>query len=109
MNGSILLVHYVTGFLVVLLAALFVWRKLGRRVMIYVLTLQIVLGIVLIVNHLRAPSYHYAMAIVAWLGYMVANALGRRGNRNLVLAVTVISTLLVLVTFYVGQRAVQHG
>ena len=106
----VLIVHYGVGILVAALAALFVWRQMGRRIMIYALTLQILLGFYLIYAGLRAPSTHYALAIVAWIGYMVANGIARRaGREKMALGITVLSTLFVLVAFYLGQRAVQGG
>ncbi len=104
-----LTVHYVVAFLVVALGVLFVWQQLGRRVMLYALTLQIALGVWLVVQGLRAPSAHYALAIVAWIGYMVANGLFKRGKKPIALGVTIASSVLVLVAFGIGQYAVKSG
>jgi hypothetical protein len=106
---NILTVHYIVAFLVVALGVLFVWQQLGRRVMLYVLTLQIALGVWLIVQGLRAPSTHYAVAIVAWIGYMVANGIYKRGNRNVAIGITAVCTVLVLYGFYLGMHAVKAG
>jgi hypothetical protein len=105
----ILTVHYIVAFLVVALGVLFVWQQLGRRVMLYALTLQIALGVWLIVQGLKAPSTHYALAIVAWIGYMAANAIWKRGRKNVAIGITVACTLMVLVAFYLGQHAVMAG
>ena len=48
--NSVLVVHLVLGILVAACAALFVWFRLGRRITLYVLSLQILVGIVLIVG-----------------------------------------------------------
>jgi hypothetical protein len=105
----ILTVHYVVAFLVVALGVLFVWQQLGRRVMLYALTLQIALGVWLIVQGLRAPSLHYALAIVAWIGYMAANGIWKRGRKNVAVGITIACTLCVIAAFGLGQYAVRHG
>jgi hypothetical protein len=95
---------------VVALAVLFVWQRPGRRITLYVVTLQIVIGIVLMVQGLRVPSIHPALAVLAWVGYMAANALGRReGKGRLTLIVTVVSSVLILIAFGIGQHAAAHG
>jgi hypothetical protein len=102
----VLVVHLAIGILVAACAALLVWQRTGRRVTLYVLTLQILLGIWLIVTGLRAPSEHYGLAIIAWIGYMAANGIARKeGRGNLVLAITVVSTLCVLGAAYLGAKA----
>ncbi len=103
-----LTLHLWIGFAVAALAVLAVWQRTGRRVTLYVTTLQIVVGVVLVVQGLRGPWYHYALAVLGWAGYMVANALSRRpgGARN-ALIVTVVSSLLILIAFGIGQQAVR--
>ncbi|MEA2784782.1 MAG: hypothetical protein QOF71_886 [Candidatus Eremiobacteraeota bacterium] len=103
-----LTMHLWVGFAVVALALLAVWQRTGRRITLYVVTLQIVLGIVLVVQGLRGPWYHYGLAVLAWIGYMAANALGRRpGGARTALIATIVSSLLVLVAFGIGQQAVR--
>ncbi len=98
--------HLWLGALVVALAVLFVWQLRGRRITLYVVTLQIVLGVVLIVRGLDVPWYHYALGILGWVGYMAANAIARRDERSRrALIVTVVSSLLILITFGIGQHA----
>ena len=102
----VLVVHLVVGILVAACAALLVWRRMGRRITLYVLTLQILLGIWLIVAGLRAPAEHYSLALVAWIGYMAANGIARRpGRERIVLAITVVSSICVLIAAYLGARA----
>ncbi len=108
--NTVLVVHFVIGILVALVAALWVWQQLGRRVMLYLLTLQIAIGVYLIYSGLKAPSAHYALAVIAWIGYMVANGMFRKPERRqLALGVTGVSTVLVFVAFYLGYRAVMPG
>jgi predicted membrane protein len=104
--NSILTAHLWLGFLVVALALLFVWQLRGRRITLYVVTLQILIGVVLLVQGLRVPWYHYALGIVAWAGYMAANAMSRReGRARQALVVTIVASLLILITFGIGQHA----
>ena len=103
-------VHYGVAFLIAALAVFAVWQTPGRRITLYAVTLQILLGIVLIVQGMQAPWYHYALAVLAWIGYMAANAAARRSAaaRN-VLLISGASTLLILIAFYVGMHAVKAG
>jgi hypothetical protein len=107
---SILTIHLYVAFAVVALAVLAVWRRPERRVTLYVVTLQILIGVWLMVQGLRAPWYHPALAVLGWAGYMAANAIARRqpGSRN-PLIVAAVSSLLILVAYYVGAEAVKHG
>ena len=78
--------------------------------MLYLLTLQIALGIWVIFTGLKAPSVHYALALVAWVGYMVANGLFRKPQRRqIALGITAFSTVLVLVAFYIGWKTALPG
>lgn len=107
---NILTIHLWVGFVVVVLALLAVWQRGVRRITLYVVSLQILAGIVVILQGFKAPSYHYALAILAWIGYMAANAMARRSAsaRN-VLLVSGLSTILILIAFYVGMHAVKAG
>ena len=98
--------HLILGILVAACAALLVWFKMGRRFTLYLLSLQILVGIALIVAGLRAPSLHYSVAIVGWAGYMGANYMTRKPNSGkIVLALTVISSALILFAAYLGSKA----
>lgn len=107
---NVLTIHLYVAFAVAALAVLAVWRRPERRITLYVATLQILIGVVLMVQGLRVPWYHPALAVVGWAGYMAANALARRqpGSRNPLL-IAGASSLLVLVAYYVGLEAVKHG
>ena len=103
-----LTIHLWVGFAVAALALLAVWQRTGRRITLYAVTVQIILGIVLVAQGLRGPWYHYGLAAAGWIGYMAANALGRRpGGARTALIVTVVSSLLVLIAFGIGQQAVR--
>jgi hypothetical protein len=105
----VLVVHLWVGILVAACAALLVWRQMGRRVTLYVLTLQIALGIWLLAIGLRVPPEHYGLAILAWIGYMAANGIAKRGRGNVALAITIVSTLFVLGALYLGAKAANLG
>ena len=75
---QLLTVHLYVAFVVAALAVVGVWRRPERRITLYVVTLQILLGLILLTQQLRAPASHYALALLGWAGYMVANALARR-------------------------------
>jgi len=105
-----LIVHLWVAFVVAALAVLAVWWRAGRRVTLYAVTLQILIGIVLMVEGLKVPWYHPALAVVGWAGYMAANAMARRaGGRRNALIVAGISSLLILLTYYAGMEAVKHA
>jgi hypothetical protein len=96
----------VLGILVALCAALLVWRTKGRRITLYALTLQIFIGIWLLVQHLKAPSAHFSLAFLGWIGYMGANAMARKpGQERNVLILAGASTLMILVAFALGLHA----
>lgn len=107
---NVLTIHLYVAFAVAALAVLAVWRRPERRITLYVVTLQILIGVVLMIQGLRVPWYHPALAVAGWAGYMAANALGRRqpGSRNPLL-IAAASSLLILIAYYVGMEAVKHG
>ncbi len=107
MNNALLL-HYVLAFLVAASAILLIWWPWGRRVMLYLLTVHILVGGWVLSTHLRAPSLHYIFALLGWFGYMAANGIGRRaGKENVALAITIFSSVSVLIAFAIGQWAVK--
>jgi hypothetical protein len=107
---TLLTVHLWVGVAVVLLALAAVWQRTGRRIALYAATLQILIGIVLVAERFNAPWYHYALALAGWAGYMVANAMTRRGAaQRTVLTVTAIASILILAAFAIGQAAVRAG
>jgi hypothetical protein len=103
---SVLVVHFWLGILVAACAALLAWFRLGRRVSLYLLSLQLVLGLALIVFGLRAPAPHVVLAVCGWGGYMFASYLSRQpDSRQNVLVVTIISSAMILLAAFVGVRA----
>ncbi len=106
---NILTIHLYVAFAVAAMAVLAVWRRPERRITLYVVTLQIVIGVVLMLRGVPVPWYHPALAVLGWIGYMTANAIARRdpASRN-ALIVSAVSSLLILVAYYVGMEAVKH-
>jgi hypothetical protein len=107
---AILTVHTVVGVIVVLTALLLVWRRAGRRFMLYALTIQIILGIAVASAGYRPAAEHWVTAVLGWAGYMAANGLQRRrgaASAGTVRALTIFSSLLVLWAFYVGMRGLR--
>jgi len=102
-------VHYGLAMLVAALAVAGIWWNLGRRILLYVLSVHILVGIWVITSGAAAPSLHYAFALLAWIGYMVANGVARRGRDRLALGIAVASSVFVLVAFGIGQWAVKGG
>jgi hypothetical protein len=108
MNNAALLVHYGLAFLVAAGAVLVIWWPLGRRILLYLLTVHILVGGWVLSTHLRAPTLHYIFALLGWFGYMAANGIGRRaGRENVALAITIGSSVFVLIAFAIGQWAVK--
>ena len=107
---NMLMVHLGVAYAVAGLAVLAVWLPAARRIALYVVTLQIVIGVVLMLQGPKVPWYHPALAVAGWAGYMVANAMSRReGGRRNALIVAGISSLLILIAYYVGMQAVKNG
>jgi hypothetical protein len=76
--------------------------------MLYLLTVHILVGGWVLSTHLRAPTLHYVFALLGWAGYMAANGIGRRpGRENVALAITIFSSVCVLIAFAIGQWAVK--
>lgn len=104
--NSVLVVHLWLGILVAACAALFVWWRLGRRITLYLLSLQIVLGAAVLIGGRHVPPPHYVLALVAWAGYMGANAMSRRpDSRTNVFVLTALSSLMLLLAAYLGAAA----
>ncbi len=103
---SLVTVHLYVGFLVVLLALLAVWRRSERRITLYVVTVQIAIGIALLTMGLRVPALHPALAVLAWAGYMGANVLARRpGAPRNALLVAAAASVLIVAAFGIGEMA----
>jgi len=45
--------------------------------------------------------------VLAWIGYMIANGVARRGKDKVALGISIASSVLVLVAYGIGQVAVK--
>jgi hypothetical protein len=113
MNSVVLIVHLVVGILVALSAAFFVWQRVGRRITLYVLTVQILLGVWLMVGLTQAGipvPHHYELGLLSWIGYMAANGMSRReGTEQAVRWITIGSSVCAIVALALGWYGVNHG
>lgn len=76
--------------------------------LLYLLTVHMLAGAWVIASGMKAPSLHYTFALLGWFGYMAANGIGRRPEReNLALGITIAASVCVLVAFAVGQWALK--
>lgn len=99
-----LTVHYVFGMVVAAGAVGVAWWRWGRRMLLYALTLQILLGLWAAAAGMRPPLLHLAFAVLGWGGYMAANAVARRPRgENVSLAIALAASACVLVAFAIGQ------
>jgi len=103
----LLSLHLVVGILVIVVTALSIASRPGRRIALYLITLQVILGIILIVQGLRAPNLHYGLALVGWAGLMVANRVQRKGERRLATAIAVASGMCLIVAFFQGYSSIK--
>jgi hypothetical protein len=74
---------------------------------LYLLTAQIFLGIYLLSQGLHGvPTAHFALALLAAVGYMLANGMVRKpGNERNALLISGISTVMILAAFALGLHA----
>jgi hypothetical protein len=107
----ILTIHMIVGLLVVLAAVALIWRYQTRRITLYLVTLQILLGIGVIASGYRPPPLHWLLAVIAWALYMGANALTKRApaGSKLPIGLAIVASLLVLATYGIGQHALKAG
>jgi peptidoglycan/LPS O-acetylase OafA/YrhL len=105
----LLSVHYALGYLVVAVALAAIFWQPARRIVLYVLVLQILAGgIVWAKGGIAPPPAHWILAILNGGVYALANALERRGRpRALVLGTLVLGFAIFAVIFSLGMNAVR--
>ncbi len=93
--------------LLVALAGVFV--PVARRIVVYVLLLQIILGLfVWQTTKLVPPAQHWILAILVGGVWPMANALERRGRpKSAVAAVSAVGVLVLAYVIYVGTHALK--
>ncbi len=106
---AILNVHYAVGTILVLasLAALF-WAP-ARRLVLFVLVLQIVLGAAVWgITKATPPALHWILAILNGGTYALATVFERRGQpRRTVLGVLAVGFVVFAFVYYVGMHALK--
>ena len=110
-------IHFGVAFLVALCVLVFSWNDLGRRVINYVLALQIVVGLVVLGYHIAGhEGFHHALiphvvcALLAAAVYGAASGISRRGgDARVALALSIAGLLLVAATFILGMQMFLHG
>jgi len=108
-------IHWIFAFLVLLCAVTMGWMRVGQRVMMTVIGIQVLIGIVfaaMLGAGLAAVgpriAEHIAGALLAMGAYMAARRLGAKGaSRGLVLLLAAIGLLLLIGTAYLGLK--MHG
>lgn len=103
----ILNVHNALGLLVVLVSIAAIFWLPARRIVLYVLVLQIIVGgAVWGVTKLVPPAAHWLLAILNGGTYAMATVFERRGRpRALVLGMLIFGALLFAYVYQLGMHA----
>ena len=103
----ILKIHNIVALLLFIVAVAAIFVPVARRYVVYVLALQIVLGIALWLKvHLVAPPAHWILAILVGGVWPMANALERKGRpKAAVMTVTAVGAVIVALVLYIGMHA----
>lgn len=101
-------VHYALGTIVFLCALLAILFAPLRRVVQYLLALQIVVGAVLwAMLRVAPPPAHWLLAILIAGVYPMANAMGRRRRPKVaVMTVCAFAAVVIAYVIYLGMHAV---
>ncbi len=103
----ILKIHNAVALLLFLAAVLAIFMPVVRRYVVYVLALQIVLGVTVWLKvGLVAPPAHWILAILVGGVWPMANALERKGRpKAAVMAVSAVGAVIVAFVLYLGMHA----
>ena len=114
----ILEIHLYVAFLIVLLAIFIGWVQLGRRTLVAVIGLQVLVGIALAaaagMERVPLPAQlwiHIVGALLAMLAYIVGRRLTERhpSTPGIGWLVSAAGLILVLFTAWFGSHLVLHG
>jgi hypothetical protein len=99
-------IHYWFGIIILLGAIAAIISRPARRVVLYALLAQIVIGLLAWRNGgIAPPPLHWLLAVVVGGLYAFANVLERRGRpASTVTGVLVVALFLLAAVFYIGQR-----
>lgn len=107
MAPLMLQIHYWFAIIILLGALAAIISRPARRVVLYALLVEIVVGLLTWRNGgFAPPPLHWLLAIIAGGLYALANVLERQGRpAATVTSVLVLALLLLAVVFYIGDRA----
>ena len=107
---ALLNVHYAAGILLFVIALVAIVHPLGRRIVQYVLAVQVVLGIATwMTTKLAPPAPHWILAVLTGAVWPMANAFERRGRpKAVVAAVCAIGALLIAIVIFIGMHALRQ-
>jgi hypothetical protein len=107
----ILSVHNIIGMVVVLVAIAAIFWLPARRIVLYLLVLQIVVGAAVWgVTKIAPPAAHYILAILNGGVYAMAAVFERRGRpRGLVIGMLVLGAIIFVVVYGLGMHAVARA
>lgn len=115
--GIILEIHLYVAFLIVLLAVLVGWVQMGRRTLVGVIGLQVLVGVAVAgvagANHLALPPQlwaHVLGALLAMFAYIIGRRLVERQPSQVAVGwlVSAAGLVLVLLTAWLGYHMVLH-
>ncbi|MDQ2872169.1 MAG: hypothetical protein M3R35_03455 [Candidatus Eremiobacteraeota bacterium] len=104
-------IHLVVAYLVVLLAVFIGWVQMGRRVMVAIIGLQILIGIIIAgmlgASHQPLPPAiwsHILGALVAMFAYVAARRIADRGNTAGAIALSAVGLIVIIGTAWLGMH-----
>ncbi len=99
--------HFIVAALVIICAVVFSWNTMGRRVMVAVTGLQVLVGLVVAGVFHPASSLiwlHLTGALAAMVAYIFARRIGEQpGKGALALALSLLGLVLAVGTFALGM------
>ena len=106
---AILNVHYAIGLVLFLTALGAIFVPVLRRVVVYVLLVQILLGLVTWwTTKLIPPAPHWILAILVGGIWPMANAFERKGRpKAVVMGVCAVAALVIAYVIYLGMHALR--
>ncbi len=107
----LLATHYAFGLLVVIAAVAAIFWRPARRIVIYMLLVQIALGAAgLFVLNLKVPAAHWVLSLVVGGVYSAATIAEKRGKSpQLAVGLAAACALIIAFIFRLGQTAASHS
>jgi hypothetical protein len=102
-------VHYAVGLILFVTALGAIFSATLRRIVVYVLAVQVLLGFVTwYTTKLVPPPAHWILAILVGGVWPMANAFERRGRpKAVVMAVSAVGAIVVAYVIYLGMHALR--